>query len=297
MLLLTCGKVFYLKKVKSCLDKFLGLDWLGSEEENVKVLESFGLTSCQARIYLALINCGISTTKTISIVSKMAREEVYQFLPKMHSLGLIEKILERPAKFKAIPLDECVSNLIEKRKNTTRELEIKSKELIRNYEGINSIQKNYPHEPKLVFVPSQQALIRKLKTSINGSQNSIWISTSCKRLTYACDHFHEVLQKAWDRGVKGRAIINSPKENHLDIINRCWISPWAEIRYIPKVPRTVITLYDKREVFVFTKPEADLRESPALWSNYPSIVSMAHDFFEILWSTSMGTPQYYLDSL
>jgi sugar-specific transcriptional regulator TrmB len=227
----------------------------------------------------------------------MAREEVYQILPKLQSLGLIEKILERPAKFKAIPLDECVSNLIEKRKNTTRELEIKSKELIKNYEEINSTQKNYPHDTKFVFVPSQQALVRKLKTSINGAQNSIWVSTTCKRLTYACDHFYEVLQKAWDRGVKGRAIINGPKENQLDMIKKCWISPWAEIRYVPKVPRTVIAMYDKREVFVFTNPEADLRESPALWSNYSSIVSMSVDFFEILWSTSMETPQYYLDKI
>lgn len=259
-------------------------------------MKSLGLTSCQARIYLSLNNCGTSTAKKISIAAKIAREEVYQVLPKLHSLGLIEKILERPVKFKAIPLQECISNLIEGRKNTTHELEIKAKELIKNYEGVYSREKDFAHEPQFIFVPSKQALITKIKKSINRTQKNLCVSTSCKRLTYACDCLFDSLQSAWCRGVKGRAIINGPEENHLDVIKKIWSPPSAEIRYVPKMPETVIAMYDKREVFIFTKPEADLRDSPALWSNYPSIVSLTEDFFEILWSTAMEKPQYYLDN-
>ena len=267
------------------------------KKESVKVLKTLGLTSCQARIYLSLVSCGASTVKQISIDAKMAREEVYLVLPKLHSLGLIEKILERPMKYKAIPLQECISNLLEERKSKTVELEMLSKELIQNYKQANFDGKNSTQLRQFVFVPSKQAVIKRLRNSVTHTKKSIDVLTSCKRLTCACNSLFETIQNAWHRGVKGRAIINIPKGNHLDVINRCWSKPSAELRFIPKFPRTVIAMYDNKEVYIFTEPEADLTESPALWSNYPSIISVIDDFFEVLWSTAMERPQYHLDRL
>ena len=267
------------------------------EKESVAVLKNLGLTSCQARIYLSLISFGAATVKQISIVSKMAREEVYLVLPKMHSLGLIEKIIERPMKYKAIPVQECISNLLEDRKNKTYELDMLSKELIKNYEQTYFNGKSSTQLRQFILVPSKQALIRRIKKSVTHAEKSICVLTSCKRLTFACNSLFETIQDAWDRGVKGRAIINIQDGNHLDVVNGCWSKPSAELRFIPKFPRTVIAMYDKREAYIFTEPDADLTESPALWSNYSSIVSVIDDFFEVLWSTAMERPQYYVDSL
>jgi len=267
------------------------------KEESVDVLKNLGLTSCQARIYLSLLSYGASTVKQISIVSKIAREEVYLVLPKLHALGLIEKILERPTKYKAIPVQECISNLLEERKSKTFELEMQSKELIQKYKQTNYNGKNSTQLGQFIFVPSKQALIHRIKNSVTHAEKSIDILTSCKRLTYACNSLYETIQDAWNRGVKGRAIINIPNENHLDVVNRCWSKPSAELRYFLKSPKTVIAMYDKKEVYIFTEPEADLTESPALWSNYPSIISVIDDFFEVLWSNAMERPQYYIDSL
>jgi sugar-specific transcriptional regulator TrmB len=267
------------------------------KEESVDVLKNLGLTSCQARLYLSLISCGACTVKQISIVSKIAREEVYLVLPKLQSLGLIEKILERPTKYKAIPVQECISNLLEERKSKTTELEIRSKEVIQNYKQTNFNGKNSTQLHQFIFVPSKQVLIKRIKKSVINAKKSICVLTSCKRLTHACNSLFETIQDALDRGVKGRAIINLPKGKHLDMINECWSKPSAELRFIPKVPRTVIAMYDKREVYIFTEPDADLTESPALWSNYSSLVNVIDDFFEVLWSTAIERPQYYLDRL
>jgi len=71
----------------------------------------------------------------------------------------------------------------------------------------------------------------------------------------------------------------------------------ADVRYISKVPRTVMVMYDKKEVFIFVKPNADLKESPALWSNDPSLLAMVKDYFEILWKTAMQIPEYNLNNI
>jgi hypothetical protein len=58
------------------------------------------------------------------------------------------------------------------------------------------------------------------------------------------------------------------------------------------IPKTVMVKYDNKETFIFTKPNAELKNSPALWSNDPSIISMAEDYFDILWITAMEEPNY-----
>ena len=98
------------------------------------------------------------------------------------------------------------------------------------------------------------------------------------------------------RARKGRVVIDSIEEIQCESIKDFWRAPRAEIRYIPTVPRTVMAMYDKRELFVFTKPTAQITESPALWSNVPNLVAMADDYFRMLWGTAMETSEYHLDS-
>ena len=137
--------------------------------------------------------------------------------------------------------------------------------------------------------------MKRLKKAINSTQTSIDVSTSCKRLTYACDSLFDELQSAWDREVKGRAIINLEEEKQPKIIMKCWRIPYATIRYVSSIPKTVMVNYDNKEVFIFTKPTAELNDSPALWSNDPCIINMAEDYFEILWITALEEPNYNID--
>jgi hypothetical protein len=63
------------------------------------------------------------------------------------------------------------------------------------------------------------------------------------------------------RARKGRVVIDSIEEIQCESIKEFWRAPRAEIRYIPTVPRTVMAMYDKRELFVFTKPTPNNRVS------------------------------------
>jgi len=56
-----------------------------------------------------------------------------------------------------------------------------------------------------------------------------------------------------------------------------------------------MAIYDKKEVFIYVEPTADLTESPALWSNNSSLVAMADGCFETLWNTALELPKYSTD--
>jgi sugar-specific transcriptional regulator TrmB len=262
-------------------------------QEDLRLLIDLGLTLVQAKIFLALAQTGTMKVKTIAQVSKVARPDVYRALSKIQEEGLVEKELVRPALFRAIPTEVALTRLMERHTMKNKELKTKTANLIRKYK-----KKKDSHLPQsdFVFVPSKEALFNKLKKAIDSTQKSIDVSTTCKRFAYACYNLSEPLRNAWNRGVKGRAVIDNTEGNNCETIKKYWRPPCAEIKYIPTVPRTVMAMYDKKEVFIFIKPTAEMNESPALWSNNPSLLAMAEDCFEILWSTAMESPKHHLDS-
>jgi len=261
--------------------------------EDLQTLNNLGLTLLQAKVYLALLQSEPIKAGMLAKASQVARPDVYRTLLKLLELGLIEKEIATPIVYRAIPIDIALSILLEHKNKQHDELKAKSTNLLNKYK--NGKNSSYFPESSFVFVPSKESLMKRLKKAINSTQNSIDVSTSCNRLTYACDSLFDCLQGAWDRGVKGRAIINLEEEKRPKIIMKCWRIPYATLRYVPSIPKTVMVKYDNKEVFIFTRPTAELNNSPALWSNDPSIINMAEDYFEILWITALQEPNYNID--
>lgn len=268
------------------------------EKEEIEVLKGLGLASTRARVYLALCHFGISDIKSISDITGIARQDIYRITSDLIQLGLVEKVVSHPTGFRAIPIEVGVHFLLEKRQKELSTLESQTKSLLENFTSNNKkldIEKKWCAQ--FVLVPSKEALIYRLKKAIGNTQTSIDVSTSWKRFKFACYRLSEELEKAWSREVNGRAIIDATKEADLDILKSYWKSPIAKIRFVQSPPKTVMAIYDQREVFIYIEPAADFTGSPALWSNNPSVVAMAGDFFENLWNTATESSEYNLDSM
>jgi len=94
---------------------------LSALERNVEMLIDFGLTGNQARVYLAIARLKLATVGQISKISKVRREDVYRILPKLEKMGLVEKLLGKPTKIRATPVEEALSVLIKHEEDTARE--------------------------------------------------------------------------------------------------------------------------------------------------------------------------------
>ncbi len=261
--------------------------------DDIQSLVDLGLSIVQAKIFLTLIQTGTMKAQTISQLSKISRADVYRNLNKLHKIGIIEKQIARPELFTAIQTQDAFNILMERQSLKLKELRVKTAKLLKKYQE----NKNQPFYSmfKFVFVPSRETLINRLNTAIELSKERIDVATSKIRLLNAGHSLYDNLQKAWDRGVKGRAIIDICDEKEHEKLKEFWPTQRAEIRWLPQIPKTVMAMYDKKEIFIFTNPEAQLTESPALWSNVPSLVSMAEDYFELLWCTAMENSDYHLD--
>lgn len=96
---------------------------LGVNDEEIQVLTRLGLTITQAKVFLALCRIGTSTPKIISEESKVARQDIYRIFTELQELGFVVKGITSPVMFEAIPLQDALSFLLERRIKETRELD------------------------------------------------------------------------------------------------------------------------------------------------------------------------------
>jgi len=260
-----------------------------AEDERVQTLTRLGLTSCQARVYLALAHSGMSTAKTISKVSKVTREDVYRILPQLQKLGLVEKAITAPTMFKVIPIQDGLSILMERKIEETDELQKKTKELLQKFKENNAKTTLQEEEPQLTLIPEKEAILLRTRDLIENAQTSIDVVTSWKRFPHGMRVYAEALKKALKRGVKIRIVIEQPEDENslLKTIQAFNENLSFNVRYIPTNPTSVVMVYDEKEVFIVTSPTALILESPALWSNSLSLVRLAQNYFDIVWATSV----------
>jgi sugar-specific transcriptional regulator TrmB len=265
-------------------------DFSELHRSDVQALIDLGLTLLQARAYLTLIKSGPSKVTTISQLSKVARPDLYRTLSQLQQLGLVEEIIETPLHFRAIPMDETLPILLENKTKEYYKLKAETKLLLREFKGKTPNKALQTEAPRFVLIPPRKAIINRIVENIETAQRSVDLVLSWKRFSRGITStFAESAERAWARGVEFRFIVESPEGGRLveRVSQFCRKSPACQLRFMDSFPKTVVTIYDKKEVLIIVHPESSLSDSPALWSNDQSLVTLAQEHFDSLWTSSM----------
>jgi sugar-specific transcriptional regulator TrmB len=91
-------------------------------EEYIEILAELGLTHTEAKIYMNLLCLKRATANNIHRKSNVARQEVYRILSDLQEKGLVEKVIDKPTKFKPIPASDAISILLQRRNEQNRQL-------------------------------------------------------------------------------------------------------------------------------------------------------------------------------
>jgi sugar-specific transcriptional regulator TrmB len=209
----------------------------------------------------------------------------------LQELGLVEKVIAKPIKFKATPMHDAVSILLQRRINETSELQERTRELIQRFMEKNMKTTLQEEEPQFVLIP-KGAMAHKRINMIKTAQKSIDVVTTFKRFAQAVSTHVEDYRKALKRGVRMRHITEIPEYKdqlaHAREKTRVFKKyPSFQVRYFRAPITTVVALIDKKEVLIFTVPTLELEESPALSSTNPSLIELAQHYFEIMWLTAL----------
>jgi sugar-specific transcriptional regulator TrmB len=256
------------------------------QDEDVEALVALKLTSLQAKVYLALTMLGEAKIKAIAKAAQVARQDIYRVTTELQNLGLIEKVVASPVKFRAIPITDGVSILLQRTHQKRVESQKKAIKLIERSKNAYKTAKLPEKETQFVLIPEKEILSRRLKRAIKTTQKSIdVISPRMAGLQSLFDLF-PVLQKALKRSVKIRWIIDAPLDPKSlpETLPVLAASPLFKLRSIPYTPEETFVIYDRKEAFIASHPKRGYTESPALWTNAAPLIELAQHYFDVLWN-------------
>jgi len=263
-------------------------------EKDAGMLCDFGLTPNQAKVYLAIVQLGIAPVGRVSKVSKVRREDVYRILPKLERMGLTEKILGTPVKIRATPMEEALSILIKREKDTAdkkvSDLMAKKDDLLKHLKVSNRKLK-LEEEAHFALVSTRDAIINKGLATLKKAEKEIDIVTTAGEFLHFLSILAEPIEKVIRKHGKVRVIleVSEYQESLLKNIGS-YLSPKAfpNIRYAYQ-PLTHFIIVDHRQVLMATSPEPPLGEHPFLWTDNRSLAGLMQENFEGLWHSSLNS--------
>ena len=254
----------------------------------LETITKLGLTLLEAKVYLALCKYEKLSAKQITKLTNIAQPDVYRVAKSLQEKGLVEKQIQKPSAYKAVPFEIGTTFLLERKKTEYKILQKKIKKLSSQY----SLHNNLPpkHESHFLMIPKRENVVKRIAEAIERAEKKIDLSLTWKRFYKGMTSaFHESVEKAWERGVEFRIVLEIPHEKvaQEEATGFCRKSPMCNIRFLPDRPKTVMGIYDGEEAFIVVHPKEGLFESPILWSNNPSLITAVQEYFNLLWNVSL----------
>jgi sugar-specific transcriptional regulator TrmB len=258
-----------------------------SSKERIQLLVQLAFTSTQAKVYLTLLQLTETDARTISEKALIPRPEVYRTLNELQKKGLVEKLITKPYRFRATSIELGLQVLMIEKTKQYKEIMEKSKEFLRKYQE-NPIAKTHEHEPKIMIIEGKNKLLQKIKAQHANVQQSVEILTTLDRWMQILDTCFEDYVKALARKVKYRIVVEKPasKIEFAEAVRVLVEKPGFELRISSTSLETNAAIFDRKEATFNFYPSKSLTESPIIWTNHPSFISMGSDHFEKIWKSA-----------
>jgi len=257
------------------------------EDEITQILVQLGFTNSQATVYLTLLKLHIADGKTISKVSKKARQEVYRILAELEEKSLIERIITSPIEFEPVPIRDCLSSLIEQRRKEIFEIEKKAQESLQQFKENKAVE--LQDNAQFVLIPKKKALLRRLKTAVATTQNSISCFCSGQGCLHPLFDLSPTFQKVLGRGVAIRWILDKQLDKDSLSLNLRFLleNSLFKLGVVTSPVREKIFIYDQKELYLSVYPDRDYLQSPTLCSNSAPLVELSQNYFDALWKKAV----------
>jgi sugar-specific transcriptional regulator TrmB/predicted hydrocarbon binding protein len=107
-------------------------------EERLSKMKELGLTDYQARVYLTLLDLGVSKASQIPTLSRVPRTRIYSTMNQLHEKGLVEIVPESPIKYKPVPIEDYLERVAETHRKTADDI-VDKKELLMNEFAVKAL--------------------------------------------------------------------------------------------------------------------------------------------------------------
>ena len=258
------------------------------QEDQVTKLLNFGLTVNQAKVYLSIIQSGMTSVNKISKYTQLHRQDIYKILPKLERMGLITKTLDTPFMIDAIPTETALYNLVsvlrQKSEKEMNQLELNMKELINEIKT----QPNWEEEARLTLLTTDKAIKNKTELSFKNIKSNIDLIIDEELLnTRVMRYICEGLQTIAENEIKIRLIIEAPECENLVRTTIEKIGNNNKNYFMAKLIRKTTSknyqIIDDKEAWITTQQKTESGFPCMLWTNDKNIINTYEEQFAKTW--------------
>lgn len=154
---------------------------LPEEEEVMPLLEDYGLTEEEARVYIGVLRIGTGKVSEISHFTNTDRVKGYKILENLRSEGYVTSTLSSPILFSANDPKTTFDTILTKKKSGIQRLEKNQARLIENLEKLkgHSVVSNLP---KLSVISGRDNIYNEIKKIIDETKDEMYLVTSTSDL-------------------------------------------------------------------------------------------------------------------
>jgi sugar-specific transcriptional regulator TrmB len=257
------------------------------KEEGIQLLTKIGLTKTQAKIYLTLLKNGNVRARALAEMANSPRPLVYRTLDELQQIGLVEKEINAPNKYSAVPPDPGLQILVYNKFRHYKDIQEETKLFLHEFE-----KKHTGLSPKQEYwfkmVESKERILQIMKSQHRNVQQSSDITSVFRRWLSILDFCIEDYEKALQRNVKYRIIVEMSKRK-MDFPKSFRVLlnyPNFHLKVSNKRIGSNLGIFDGREATFNCFPSKSLKESPIFWTNNHSLILMAQDHFDRVWESA-----------
>lgn len=169
-----------------------------------KVLESVGLTDKEAKIYLILLECGVSLASSISRLSGIKRTTVYMVLETLRKKGYVTSFVKAGVYyFKALDPEVILTDIDAKYTLVKKKLP-----------EFKELNKMFTVRPRVQFFEGKEGLIRLMEDTLTTENQEllVWADIKMSWDGPIKDYYPEYVKKRLKKNIWVRGIFSDSKQ-------------------------------------------------------------------------------------
>ena len=145
-----------------------------SQEKVLKTLESLGLSSLDARVFVFLGKKGPQEAKTIVKALAIPKQNLYPILKNLQGIGLANTTLQHPAKFSAVPFEKVLDLFIKAKMEEAQRIKKEKREILSDWNSF-AIREKADQSAKFTVLEGKNYIYPKLRQMIEETKNNLLI--------------------------------------------------------------------------------------------------------------------------
>jgi len=247
-----------------------------------KMLSNFQLNKNEANVYLFLIRFGAQKAIRISENLGIPRSETCKILRSLESQGIVLRLVEKPYKYLAIPLEDIFDMFIQKKYFQVKKIEIQKEDLLTKWSAMKQPIKTENKGMIFQVLEGTNQIYIKLRELLDASKQSFLMATSDDILLWLYNTpFFELIESRNNgtRALNVKLITDNSETSTfvLDDVNKetfdcAIIDNWG-------MPGFFIS--DTNEIILLIRN--GIEELYAMWTNYDALVKSNQLLFTMIW--------------